>query len=178
MTQERGAIKAQSAAVALATASICNAEGAPFLGHPQGWCLAGRRGALQPRCVPKAHGLACAYPAARPGTSACPPVWSTDPRRHFGYVLRPARSPAEHDPYARGLHHLCLRVDSVQDVAEAAALLRASGVDASEPSHHGDYADDYWATFFTDPDGIRLEITNFRQERRDRHERWDELPGA
>lgn len=98
--------------------------------------------------------------------------------RHFGYVLRPARSQAPHDPYARGLHHLCLRVDSVQDVAEAAALLRAAGIDASEPSQHGDYAPDYWATFFTDPDGIRLEITNFRQERRDRHDRWDALPPA
>jgi glyoxylase I family protein len=37
---------------------------------------------------------------------------------------------------------------------------------------HPDYAPDYMATFFTDPDGIRLEITNYRQERRDRHDAW------
>jgi hypothetical protein len=30
--------------------------------------------------------------------------------RHFGIVLRPARSPVPHDRYAPGLHHLCLRV--------------------------------------------------------------------
>jgi hypothetical protein len=36
VTQETGAIKAQSAAVAGATASICNAEGARFLGSPCG----------------------------------------------------------------------------------------------------------------------------------------------
>jgi len=37
------------------------------------------------------------------------------------------------------------------------------------------YAPDYWATFFSDPDGIRLEVTNYRQERRDRHDHWEEL---
>ena len=26
-----------------------------------------------------------------------------------------------------------------------------------------------------DPDGLRLEITNYRQERRDRHDRWESL---
>jgi len=36
VTQERPAIKAQSAAVAAATASICNAEGGPFLRSPEG----------------------------------------------------------------------------------------------------------------------------------------------
>ena len=36
MIQETGAIEAQSAAVAVATASICNAEGARFLKAPEG----------------------------------------------------------------------------------------------------------------------------------------------
>lgn len=96
--------------------------------------------------------------------------------RHFGYVLRPARSMQAHDPYAPGLHHFCLRVDTVEDVHAAAAALKAAGIDASEPHLHSGYAPDYWATFFTDPDGIRLEITNYRQERRERHDRWNELP--
>lgn len=94
--------------------------------------------------------------------------------RHFGYVLRPARNAGVHDPYAPGLHHLCLRVDSIDDVRAAAAALRAAGIDASEPANHREYAPDYWATFFSGPDGLRLEITNFRQERRDRHERWND----
>lgn len=96
--------------------------------------------------------------------------------RHFGLVIRPARGAARHDPYAPGLHHLCLRVDTIADVHGAAAALRAAGIDATEPALHRDYAPDYWATFFTDPDGIRLEITNYRQERRDRHDHWDALP--
>lgn len=95
--------------------------------------------------------------------------------RHFGYVLRPARTPALHEPYAPGLHHLCLRVQSVEDVQAVAARLRGEGIAASEPALHAQYAADYWATFFEDPDGIRLEVTNYRQERRERHDHWERL---
>ncbi len=93
--------------------------------------------------------------------------------RHFGYVLRPARSPRSADPYSPGLHHFCFRVNSIADVQTVATRLRTGGIDASEARLHPEYADDYWATFFTDPDGVRLEVTNYRQERRDRHDRWE-----
>ena len=97
--------------------------------------------------------------------------------RHFGYVLRPAKRAATHDPYAPGLHHFCFRVDTVDDVVAAANALRAAGIDASEAHLHPGYAPDYWATFFSDPDGVRLEITNYRAERRERHDKWSELKG-
>lgn len=97
--------------------------------------------------------------------------------RQFGYVLRPARSQATHDPYAPGLHHLCLRVETIAEVQVAASALRAAGIAASEPQLHAQYAPDYWATYFSDPDGLRLEITNYRQERRERHDRWEDLTG-
>ena len=96
--------------------------------------------------------------------------------RHFGYVLRPARVDQSHQPYAPGLHHLCLRVASVDDVKSVSEALRAAGIPATPAALHGEYAPDYWATFFTDPDGIRLEVTNYRAERRERHDRWDTLP--
>ena len=92
--------------------------------------------------------------------------------RHFGYVLRPARNSNGHDPYVPGLHHFCLRVESVADVAAVANQLRAAGIEASEAKLYSEYAPDYWATFFTDPDGVRLEVTNYRHERRDRHDNW------
>jgi catechol 2,3-dioxygenase-like lactoylglutathione lyase family enzyme len=95
--------------------------------------------------------------------------------RQFGFVIRPAHAQVAHDPYAPGLHHFCLRVDSVADVASAAAALRAAGVEATEGAPYPQYAPDYWATFFTDPDGVRLEITNYREQRRERHDRWEEL---
>lgn len=92
--------------------------------------------------------------------------------RHFGYVLRPSRSSVSHDAYAPGLHHLCLRVESMTDVVAVANRLRALGINATEAKRYPEYADDYWATFFADPDGIRLEVSNYRQERRDRHDNW------
>lgn len=94
--------------------------------------------------------------------------------RHFGIVLRPARRAVPHDCYAPGLHHLCLRVASSEAVHDAARQLQAAGIAASEAQRYPDYAPDYVATFFTDPDGVRLEITNYRQERRERHDRWDD----
>lgn len=92
--------------------------------------------------------------------------------RHFGYVLRPSRNPAAHDSYSPGLHHFCFRVDSVADVAAVATQLRGTGIAASKAKLYPEYASDYWATFFTDPDGIRLEVTNYRLERRERHDNW------
>lgn len=92
--------------------------------------------------------------------------------RHFGYVLRPARTSRLHDSYAPGLHHLCLRVERIEDVQAVAARLQQLGIAASDAEHHPAYAPDYWATFFTDPDGIRLEVTNYRLERRERHDHW------
>lgn len=92
--------------------------------------------------------------------------------RHYGIVLRPARSAVAHDSYAPGLHHLCLRVDSIEDVRESAEALVAAGIAASTARHYPEYAADYWATFFEDPDGLRLELTNYRAERRARHDDW------
>lgn len=93
--------------------------------------------------------------------------------RHFGYVLRPARTAGAHDPYAPGLHHLCFRVEQAEDVKEAARMLARANISTSEPRLYPEYAPDYFAVFFTDPDGLRLEITNYRLERRQRHDHWD-----
>lgn len=95
--------------------------------------------------------------------------------REFGIVIRPARSSQPHDPYMAGLHHLCFRVDSAEDVNTTHRLLQERGIDASKPQLYPQYAEDYVATFLTDPDGIRLEITNYRAERRERKENWDKM---
>jgi len=79
---------------------------------------------------------------------------------------------AAHNSYAPGLHHFCLRVDSIADVHAVAEQLRNAGIDATPAKLYPDYAPDYTATFFADPDGIRLEVTNYRRERRERHDHW------
>lgn len=91
------------------------------------------------------------------------------------YTIRPAKRGAPHDPYTPGLHHLCFRVPTRDDVNAAAAGLRALGIDATEPALHPEYAPDYWATFFTDPDGLRLEIVAHRRLRSLIRDRWGDL---
>jgi len=87
--------------------------------------------------------------------------------RQFGYSLRPARhGTLDHDPYAPGLHHFCFRVNDEAAIDQAARELRIAGIDATEPAYYPEYGTDYYATFFTDPDGVRLEVTNFRERRR------------
>jgi glyoxylase I family protein len=96
--------------------------------------------------------------------------------RHFGLVLRPARAGApKHDPYAPGLHHLCLRVAEPSDVDRVAETLAVHQVTATPPRLSPEYAPDYYATYLVDPDGIRLEITNFRAERKQRMDQWESL---
>jgi glyoxylase I family protein len=94
--------------------------------------------------------------------------------RHFGFVLRPSRSAmCHHDPVSPGLHHFCFRVEDLAAVDAIAKQFANVGVDCSSPQFYPEYAPDYYAIFFSDPDGIRLEITNYRQERRKRHDDWE-----
>ena len=94
--------------------------------------------------------------------------------RHFGFVLRPAGSPLpKHDPLSPGLHHFCFRVEDSATVDAIAKRFAENGVSCSVPQLYPEYAPDYYAVFFSDPDGIRLEVTNYRQERRKRFQDWD-----
>lgn len=96
--------------------------------------------------------------------------------RHFGFSIRPAHAhTTPHDPYGPGLHHFCFRVADEAAVDAAAQALRDAGVEATAPRYYPEYDHDYYATFFSDPDGIRLEITNFRASRQRRMTAWDDL---
>jgi len=95
--------------------------------------------------------------------------------RHFGYVIRSAKTKTQDNDLVPGLHHICLRVESIKEVDEVSIQLRKAGIVASESKCYPEYAPDYWALYFKDPDGIQLEVTNYRQERRDRNEKWELL---
>jgi catechol 2,3-dioxygenase-like lactoylglutathione lyase family enzyme len=58
-----------------------------------------------------------------------------------------------------GLHHYALELESRSDVDELQALLQANDVDIVDPA--GAYYDDYYAVYFLDPDGIKLEGMTF-----------------
>jgi glyoxylase I family protein len=62
------------------------------------------------------------------------------------------------DRYAVGLHHLAFEVWSRATVDERAEWLESTGAELeSEPQEYG-YLPGYYAVFFYDPDGIKLEI--------------------
>ena len=94
--------------------------------------------------------------------------------RHFGYVLRPARAEAAPGPLRPGLHHICFRVEDCAALDRIAQQFGVLRIEHSTPQLYPEYAPDYYAIFFSDPDGIRLEITNYRQERRRRFENWED----
>ena len=97
--------------------------------------------------------------------------------RAFQLTLRPARGDArDHDPYSPGLHHFCMRVADRASVDAAFHELRRRGIEASEPRLYPEYAEDYYATFLKDPDGIRLEVVNHLSARKATVEHWDRFP--
>jgi len=103
-----------------------------------------------------------------------------DPHRHYfnrvmQISIRPARSTAAHDHYAPGLHHLCLQVADNDALDKAYGLLRKAGIKAKAPQAYPEYADDYYAIFFDDPDGMKLEVVARRSRRKLVAERWAEL---
>jgi glyoxylase I family protein len=76
--------------------------------------------------------------------------------------LREAQSEREQplDRYEVGLHHLALEASSRAAVDERAAWLRSHGAEIeSGPEEYG-YSPGYYAVFFSDPDGIKLEIVH------------------
>ena len=77
------------------------------------------------------------------------------------FILRPARQPAAHDRYARGLHHLAWNADSRAEVDEFHTLLRRHSVNLLDgPAEFPQHGEGYYAVFFEDPDGIKLELAH------------------
>jgi catechol 2,3-dioxygenase-like lactoylglutathione lyase family enzyme len=57
-----------------------------------------------------------------------------------------------------GLHHLCFRARSREDIEKAAQLLRELGATIVRGPQAGDWAPGYYYVLFEDPDRIRVEI--------------------
>jgi catechol 2,3-dioxygenase-like lactoylglutathione lyase family enzyme len=57
-----------------------------------------------------------------------------------------------------GLHHLCLRARSREDVDRCAALLMEMGEQIVRGPEERRWAPGYYYVLFEDPDGIRLEV--------------------
>jgi len=72
--------------------------------------------------------------------------------------LREAQSGGAVDRYALGLHHLAFEVPSRAVVDERAEWLRENGAEIESEPQEYTYMPGYYAVFFYDPDGLKLEI--------------------
>jgi glyoxylase I family protein len=80
-----------------------------------------------------------------------------------GFIgLREAQSPSEgrYDRYRVGLHHLALVAPSRFAVDERADWLRSRGAEIESGPEVYSYLPGYYAVFFYDPDGMKLEIVH------------------
>lgn len=57
-----------------------------------------------------------------------------------------------------GLHHVCFRTRSREDIDELYAFLCERGVNIVRPPEEGTWAPGYYSLLFEDPEGIRLEV--------------------
>jgi glyoxylase I family protein len=87
-------------------------------------------------------------------------VYIERPGEKASVGLREAQVDGRFDRYRVGIHHLALIADSRELVDERAAWLRAQGAEIESGPGEYDYTPGYYALFFYDPDGIKLEIVN------------------
>jgi glyoxylase I family protein len=66
-----------------------------------------------------------------------------------------------HDRYSPGLHHLAFSADSREQVDDLHELIVDLGATVLDPpAEYNHYAPGYYAVFFADPDGIKLELVH------------------
>ena len=90
-------------------------------------------------------------------------VWDlTLPDGVAGIAIRPAEREREHDRYTVGLHHFAWNAGSRQDVDRLHERLKQSGATILDaPAEYPQYGTGYYAVFFADPDGLKLELVHY-----------------
>lgn len=74
---------------------------------------------------------------------------------------RGANAGRDHDRYSAGLHHIAWTAASRADVdAMHAHLLGMGATILDPPAEYPQYGPTYYAVFFTDPDGLKLEYVH------------------
>lgn len=103
------------------------------------------------------------YVCVKDGPEGC--EWDLrDEGRGASLGLRPCDPALKghvHRRYAPGLHHLAWRAESRDEVDRLHALLVERGIKVLDaPAHYPQYSGDYYAVFFEDPDGMKLELVH------------------
>ena len=88
------------------------------------------------------------------------PIWAGE-SCEVGLVAARAADTREHDRATPGLHHLAFAAPGRAAVESLhAALLRLGARVLDAPAEYPHYAAGYYALFFADPDGIKLEYVH------------------
>ena len=91
----------------------------------------------------------------------CRMVLFAGPGVMFGvWEAAPEHRGASFDRYRVGLHHVAFALESRKEIDALHDKLVASGVTILDPPAEYPYAPGYYALFFTDPDGIKLEVVH------------------
>src|SRR5215475_184847 len=81
---------------------------------------------------------------------------------HLTIAIRPAASSAQFNRHRVGLQHLAFKLKSRADVDELHRFLtRESMTILDPPAEYPQYGVAYYAVFFADPDGMKLEAVHF-----------------
>lgn len=90
---------------------------------------------------------------------------------HFGIEVRPASGPDRErriDRYAPGTHHMAFHAESAADVDRVHEAMSAAGAEILDPpTDYGGqrgYSRGYYAAFYADPDGAKLEVAYIPRE--------------
>jgi glyoxylase I family protein len=65
-----------------------------------------------------------------------------------------------HDRYSPGLHHLAFNAENREQVDRFYEMLKGMGATILDPPAEYDYSPGYYAVFFTDLDGLKLEFVH------------------
>ena len=86
---------------------------------------------------------------------------------YFGIEVRPAHDSKKgrrYDRYEPGPHHLAFHADNAQQVDHIHSQMASIGADILDPpadySGEQGYSDGYYAAFYADPDGVKLEVVH------------------
>ena len=88
------------------------------------------------------------------------PCWaiSGDNAPVFSIALQQARTQDRHNRYSAGLHHLAFHAESHDEVDTFYDFLLRHSITVLDAPAEYDYTPGYYAVFFADPDGIKLEL--------------------
>jgi glyoxylase I family protein len=85
-------------------------------------------------------------------------LWGPNLRATLGLRERQSEGQEPFDRYRIGVHHVAFAARSRRRVDERARWLSARGAEIESGPREHDYTPGYYAVFFYDPDGIKLEI--------------------